>query len=103
MKKRYLVLITFFVVILASFYLVSCAPPGVPSPHDWSWDISFPYWGLPFSLLGLAVYLVPTIIAAVRRSKGILGIILLNIFAGWTFIGWVIALIWSLVGEAAKK
>jgi len=103
MKTKYILLITLFVVVLFSLYLVSCTPPGVPTPHDWSWDISFPYWGLPFSIFGLAFYFVPTIIAAIRRSKSILGIILLNIFAGWTFIGWVIALVWSLVGETTKK
>ena len=68
-----------------------------------TWDISFPFWGFPFGIIGIALYFLPTIIAAVRRSKSILGIILLNIFAGWTFIGWVIALIWSLVGSTSKK
>ena len=102
MKTKYLVLTAFFVAILSVLFLGSCTPPVV-TYRDWSWDFSFPFWGLPFSILGLAIYFVPTIIAAIRRSKGILGIILLNIFAGWTFIGWIIALIWSLVGQAAKK
>jgi hypothetical protein len=28
-----------------------------------------------------------------------LGIVLLNVLAGWTFIGWVIALVWSILGQ----
>jgi hypothetical protein len=45
----------------------------------------------------LAIYFVPTIIAVVRHARNVLGIVLLNIFAGWTFLGWVAALIWSIV------
>jgi hypothetical protein len=103
MKIKYIASIVLFTVILGVIFLGSCAPPGVITYRDWSFDFSFPFWGLPFSLIGLVVYFVPTIIAAVRRSKSILGIILLNVLAGWTFIGWVIALIWSLVGEAGKR
>ena len=60
----------------------------------------------PFELIAvilflpaLVVYFVPTIIAAVRRVKNILGIVLLNVLAGWTFVGWIIALVWSIVDQ----
>jgi len=52
-----------------------------------------------FILPALAVYFVPTIIAVARRARNVLGIVLLNIFAGWTFIGWVIALVWAIVDQ----
>ena len=45
------------------------------------------------------VYFVPTIVAIVRHAKQKLGIILLNILAGWTFIGWIIALIWAATAD----
>ena len=45
------------------------------------------------------VYFVPTIVAIVRHTKHQLGIISLNILAGWTFIGWVIALIWASTAD----
>jgi hypothetical protein len=63
----------------------------------------FGFFGFPFAVLGLGVYFLPTIIAAARRARGLVGIILLNLFAGWTGIGWVIALIWSLVGVSDRK
>lgn len=69
------------------------------------WDFHR-FWvpiGFPFGLIGLGIYFLPTIIAAVRQTKSILGIVLLNIFGGWTFIGWIIALVWALVGEAKGK
>jgi hypothetical protein len=65
-------------------------------PFEW-------LFGIPFSLIGLALYLLPTILAAVRRSKSLVGIILVNILLGWTFVGWIVALVWSISGEAQRK
>jgi hypothetical protein len=52
-----------------------------------------------FILPAMALYFLPTIFALVRRARNSLAIILVNIFAGWTFIGWVVALVWSLVDQ----
>lgn len=38
---------------------------------------------------------LPSIIGLVRHHKNLAGIFILNLFLGWTFIGWVVALIWS--------
>jgi hypothetical protein len=43
------------------------------------------------------VYFFPACIAGLRRHPSKWGIIALNILLGWTFIGWVGALIWALV------
>ena len=47
----------------------------------------------------LPVYFVPTIVAAIRRANNLIGIIILNILAGWTFLGWVASLVWAIVAE----
>ena len=60
--------------------------------HD-GWD--FPFFIFPFWLFGLALYFLPTIIVLVRRKKNVLGPILVNVLLGWTFFGWVAALIWA--------
>jgi hypothetical protein len=44
-------------------------------------------------LFGFGLYFLPAIIAAVRHTHNSGGILLLNIFFGWTLIGWVIALV----------
>ena len=54
--------------------------------------------GIILSLVFLvifALYFIPTIVALTRDhpSKG--GIIVLNIFLGWTLIGWVVSLAWA--------
>jgi hypothetical protein len=46
-------------------------------------------FGLIF-LVGL--YFVPTIVAAVRKVPNVGSVIVINIFLGWSIIGWVVAL-----------
>ena len=48
-----------------------------------------------FSLILL--YFLPTFIGREKRDAA--GIILLNLFLGWTVIGWVIALVWATTAE----
>jgi len=69
----------------------------VSPPDHWDGPFSgFPLpWVFPFWLLGLALYLLPTIIVIARRKKKILGPILVNVLLGWTFVGWLVALIWA--------
>lgn len=47
-----------------------------------------------FLLVSLFLYFLPAFLA--RNKPNFTGVLLLNIFAGWTFIGWIIALIWAL-------
>lgn len=52
-------------------------------------------------VLGLliALYFLPAIIAARRGHRNRTPILLLNLFLGWTVIGWVGALIWSTTAQ----
>ena len=43
------------------------------------------------------LYLLPVLISFLRRNKNWLAIFLLNLFLGWTGIGWVVALVWSVI------
>lgn len=43
-----------------------------------------------------AMYFLPTIVAA-HRGHGVAGILLLNLFFGWTVIGWAAMLLWALL------
>jgi len=49
----------------------------------------------------LALYFLPAIIAIARHHPNTLGIALLDLFLGWTLLGWLGALIWSLVQIAS--
>jgi uncharacterized membrane protein len=37
-------------------------------------------------------YFIPTIVAAIRDVKALGQVTVVNLFLGWTFIGWVVAL-----------
>ena len=45
-------------------------------------------------IIGLVIYFAPSI--AGWNTKGASGIIILNLFLGWTFLGWIAALIWAV-------
>jgi Superinfection immunity protein len=46
---------------------------------------------------GLLFYFLPTICAQGKRNQG--AIFVLNLFLGWSFIGWVVALVWACTKE----
>ncbi|HWB93903.1 MAG TPA: superinfection immunity protein [Puia sp.] len=62
--------------------------------HSWPWGFG---WGITFLLL--FPYFLPTIVAVVRRKSSAVGVFLLNLFLGWTLIGWIGALIWALSSD----
>ena len=45
-----------------------------------------------FSLINL----LPSIVAFVRKHRSKWSIFIINILLGWTIIGWIITLVWSL-------
>lgn len=45
-------------------------------------------------------YFLPSIIGAIRKKQNAGAIFALNLFLGWTLIGWVIALVWALAHDA---
>ena len=49
----------------------------------------------PFFSASFILYFLPTIVALVRSKRDSVSIVLLNVFLGWTLIGWVIALVWA--------
>lgn len=54
--------------------------------------VSFFFWSLIF-----IAYWVPTVVALTRRHPQKWAICAVNGLLGWTFLGWVGALVWSLV------
>jgi len=58
-------------------------------------DLSLLELGLITSIFIL--YFLPFLIASLRRHKNVLAIFFLNLALGWTFLGWIAALIWSML------
>lgn len=67
----------------------------------------FPLWFFPFFhfhpiflLLSLFLYFLPAFLA--RNKSNFTAILLVNLFLGWTFIGWIVALIWALSSDPQR-
>lgn len=50
---------------------------------------------LPFGVL----HFLPTIVAALRNSRHVVAIFLLNLCLSWTVIGWIAALVWAFTSD----
>ncbi len=72
------------------------SPPGEISPIM----SVLPF--LPLILFVFVVLFIPSFIAYKRNHIQKTAILLLNIFLGWTFIGWVVALIWATLKDKSK-
>ena len=48
-------------------------------------------------VLIVTFYFLPTLIAFLRQHKNKLAIFLLNLLLGWSVLGWVASLVWSVM------
>ena len=54
-----------------------------------------------FMLVSLFLYFLPAYLG--RKRSDFTAILVLNVLAGWTFIGWIIALVWALSSEQHRQ
>jgi hypothetical protein len=52
--------------------------------------------------LGALVYFIPSIVAGSRHTLNSGAVVVVNLFLGWTFIGWVVALAMASSGKSAR-
>ena len=83
MAKKLLTIIVAFIII----FILSSNANGIFVPI------------IIFGIIGLFFYFIPSYIAQKRQHAQKTPILILNIFLGWTFIGWVIALIWATLND----
>jgi hypothetical protein len=59
---------------------------------------------LLIAVFGFAIvsYLLPWVISEVRNAQHGTAILLINIFLGWTVLGWFAALIWAVVEKPVE-
>lgn len=53
-------------------------------------------------LIMICLYFIPAIVGFSKGKNNAGAIFLLNLFLGWTFIGWVVALIWAATNDPHK-
>ena len=52
---------------------------------------------LALVVLIFAFYFLPSLIAFLRQHKNRIAIFLLNLLLGWSGLGWVVSLVWSVM------
>ena len=61
-------------------------------------------FGLIGVVLLIALYFLPSIIALSRgKESGTSGVVLVNLFLGWTIAGWLLAFVWSFTGRTEAQ
>lgn len=60
-------------------------------------------FGLAILFCCIIFYFIPTAVAQYRKSVNITTVALVNIFLGWTIIGWIIALIIAFAGDSGVQ
>ena len=53
-------------------------------------------------ILGIVIYFLPSFIAHYRKHKEFKLVFLVNLFLGFTGIGYWVALIWAILGDNKK-
>jgi len=54
-------------------------------------------------VISFLIYFMPSFVASSKKHKNFTGVLLLNVFLGWTFLGWVAALVWSVQTQDKQK
>lgn len=60
-------------------------------------------WLFHNPLVGIVIYLLPIIIAGIRKHKSLGVISIITILFGWIFLLWFILVIWSVFGEQSES
>lgn len=55
------------------------------------------------AIIGILIYLTPTIIALKLKQPNKRAVALVNLLLGWTVFGWIAAFILSLTGPAKEE
>lgn len=57
----------------------------------------------PFTVIIIIGYFVPALVAYKRGHQNTMAITAVNILLGWTALGWIAALVWSLTAVPHPK
>lgn len=77
---------------MVSWAILGAVPLGLLAMGEWRWVV--------FSAFS-AIYLIPAMLAEYRHHRQRIAIAILNILLGWTFIGWVAALVWACTSDGS--
>jgi uncharacterized membrane protein len=94
--------ISVIVLVLSFFFCQSSGQRGVDLLDGTL--VTFTVVMVALGLIALAVwiYFIPATTAARRNHHNATAIFVFNLLLGWTFLGWALALVWSLTAPAPQ-
>ncbi len=87
------------IAILALCFLVGIASREGSAGNEMSSAIVGAILGLLALVVAAVIYFIPALIAHQNKKKNASAIFMLNLLAGWTFIGWVVAIVWAVTKD----
>jgi hypothetical protein len=72
------------------------APEDSAMPPVLSWLI-----GIAAVVVGAIIYFAPSVIGDRKANRW--AIFILNLLAGWTIVGWIVAMVWACCAEPSEK
>lgn len=58
---------------------------------------------MEYTIVIAALYFAPAIVAHVRGHRNKNAVTVLNTFLGWTFVGWIAALVWASTSDTEDQ
>lgn len=98
--KKFIVLVLVAGIIAQAMVMTGFIKPVFSFSYSYATDM------IVVSLSVVAacfIYMIPTCVAASRQHRNTVAIAVLNLFFGWTLLGFVGCLVWSLINVSDKK
>lgn len=98
--KKFIVLVLVAGIIAQAMVMVGFLKPVFSFSYSYATDMII----VSLSVIAACfIYMIPTCVAASRKHRNTMAIGVLNLFFGWTLLGFVGCLVWSLINVSDKK
>lgn len=98
--KKFIFLILVAGIIVQAMVMMGFVKPVFSFSYSYATDVII----VSLSVIAACfIYMIPTCVAASRRHRNTMAIAVLNLFFGWTLLGFVGCLVWSLINVGDKK
>lgn len=98
--KKFIVLVLVVGIVAQAMVMTGFIKPVFSFSYSYATDMII----VSLSVVAACfIYMIPACIAASRRHRNTMAIAVLNLFFGWTMVGFVGCLVWSLINMSDKK
>lgn len=98
--KKFIILVLVVVIVAQATVMMGFIKPVFSFSYSYATDMII----VSMSVVAACfIYMIPTCVAASRKHRNTMEIAVLNIFFGWTLLGFVGCLVWSLINASDKK